>query len=78
MNPRTGELLALAAAAFPPEGFEEIVGKRMEMVARLKLAGQPAAQVNLQSRSPLAGWAKKKRKEKIAAKSRRRNRNGQR
>jgi hypothetical protein len=74
MNPNTGELRALMRDEKDPEGFERIVGRRLEAVARLKLDGKPTAQVNLMSRSPLAEWAKKKRREKIAAKSRRRNR----
>ncbi len=74
MNPNTGELRALMRDEKLPSGFEEIRGRQMEMVARMKLAGQPTAQVNLKSRSPLADWAKKKRKEKMAAKSRRANR----
>lgn len=74
MNPNTGELRAAMREEDKRDGFEAIVGRRMEMAARMKLGGQPTAQVNLMSRSPLAAWAKKKRREKIAAKSRRRNR----
>ena len=52
----------------------------MNRLARLKIAraeqsgNVEAARVNLRSKHPLADWAKKKRKAKIAAASRRRNR----
>lgn len=77
MDSSTGRLIALAKNLRGedelPEGFDLLPGN-LEMTARLKLSGQPAAQVNLRSNTPLANWARKKRLEKIAAKSRRRNR----
>ena len=80
MNPNTGHLIAdmddkdmqakLARSIF---NYERIPANLAQEAVR-KLRGQPEAQVNLMSRTPLAKWAKKKRLEKIAAKSRRRNR----
>jgi hypothetical protein len=84
MNPDNGQLRATRRGEQMPEGFEEVPSE-LDVIARLKMAraeeqarlpGQ--AQVNLMSGSPLAKWAKKKRLEKIAAKSRRRNRHGKR
>lgn len=76
MNPNTGELMALQRDEKAPDGFERLRGRQVEMFARLKLgrSDDGRAQVNLRSQSPLAQWAKKKRKAKIAAASRRRNR----
>lgn len=71
MNPNTGLLIAAAAAL--TSGFERIP-PQLEMFAKLKLAGRPQAQVNLRGHTPLAQWARKKRKAKIAAASRRKNR----
>lgn len=87
MNPNTGELMALGANEKAPDGFERLPGG-LQKIAALKLRiaaigalaaaamtpSAPSAQVNLRSGSPLAVWAKKKRKAKIAAASRRRNR----
>lgn len=73
MNPYSGHLIADMTTADRENGYERIPAE-LEKRARLKLAGQPEAQVNLRSRSPLAQWAKKKRLDKIAQKSRRRNR----
>lgn len=85
MNPDTGELCALRRDEKAPEGFERLP-QDLSRIARLKLFaaamgamagasyGPAPARVNLRSGSPLAQWAKKKRKAKIAAASRRRNR----
>lgn len=74
MNPNTGELRRIAEGMAMPAGFETLDNRRLEQIARRKLDREEPAQVNLRSRSPLADWAKKKRKAKIAAASRRRNR----
>jgi len=85
MNPNTGELMALQLGEKLPDGFERLP-RGLDRIARLKLfaaaigamacaaSGPAPARINLRSGSPLAQWAKKKRKAKIAAASRRRNR----
>lgn len=85
MNPYTGELRRIKADELMPAGFEQ-VPRELDLAARLKLDEQLgrryypvqaeglSAQVNLKSQHPLALWAKKKRKAKLAAASRRRNR----
>lgn len=73
MNPETGELMRLRKGDGLPEGFEPLP-RELFLEAERKLRGQDTAQVNVRSQTPLAKWAKKKRIEKIAAKSRRRNR----
>ncbi|MGL4526736.1 MAG: hypothetical protein ACRCUC_07145 [Aestuariivirga sp.] len=86
MDINSGRLMSLAAALrgeLPP-GIEEVPAE-LRVAARLALdrpsppdraRGDPC--VNLRSNHPLATWARakraEKRKEKIAAKSRRRNR----
>ena len=80
MNPDTGELRRLLKGE-SRDGFEPLPDS-LQLIARMKMARREAeainalapARVNLRSRSPLAEWAKKKRKAKIAAASRRRNR----
>ena len=77
MDCSSGRLVALAKnlkgdAELPP-GFDP-VPPELALVARMKLGGKPEAQVNMRGTTPLAQWAKKKRREKIAAMSRRRNR----
>lgn len=73
MNPYTGELMALREGQSVPCGFE-ILPNDLQGIAKLKLAGNERAVVNLNSHSKLAKWAKDKRKAKIAAVSRRKNR----
>lgn len=76
MNPDTGELRALRRGEAMPEGFDA-VPDFLHKLASLKLRThqeEPVVRVNLRGASPLALWAKKKRKAKIAAASRRRNR----
>ncbi|MBP6692926.1 MAG: hypothetical protein KA162_10860 [Xanthomonadales bacterium] len=89
MNPDTGHLFRLRHGADAPEGTE-ILPDDLQRYARLKMQlvagisvgyepygpgdGQPAAQVNLRSSTPLAKWAKRKRLERIRNKSKRRNR----
>ena len=83
MNPHTGEL-AMLREGEERAGFERVPGRlqqmarekmrRFEQMARTESFVPEAPKVNLLSRSPLALWAKKKRKAKIASASRRRNR----
>ena len=80
MNPNTGHLIAdmddtnmLERLKHRMLDYERIPANLAQEAVR-KLRGEPEAKVNLMSRTPLAAWAKKKRLEKIAAKSRRRNR----
>lgn len=86
MNPDTGHLFRLRHGADVPEGTE-VLPDDLQRYARLKaqlvsglsigyeeLDGQPVAQVNLRSSTPLAKWAKRKRLERIRNKSKRRNR----
>lgn len=84
MNPDTGELRALMRDQKLPDGFERVPGGFFERIAQEEMriareAGQESARINLRSDHPLAKWAAKaraakKRKAKIAAASRRRNR----
>lgn len=76
MNPFSGHLIDLKDAALPA-GYDR-VPRALEREAAAALAGKSEAHINLGKRTTLAVWAKKKRLEKIAAKSRRRNRNGKR
>ncbi len=80
MNPNTGHLVADIDDAETQSklmrklmDYERVPANLAQEAVR-KLRGEPEAHVNLMSRTPLAVWAKKKRLEKIAAKSRRRNR----
>lgn len=77
MNPDTGHLFRLRRGEAAPESTEALPDD-LHLMARLKMdratkAEQPV-QVNLRSSTPLAKWARKKRLEKIRAKSRRINR----
>jgi hypothetical protein len=77
MDCSSGRLMALAKnlkgdVELPP-GFDP-VPPDLALCARMKLAGRPEAQVNMRGTTPLALWAKKKRREKMAATSRRKNR----
>ena len=74
MNPDTGHLFRLRRGEAAPEGAEALPD-RLQRQAQLKIQRDPSAQVNLRSSTPLAKWAKRKRIEKIRAKSRRINRN---
>lgn len=79
MNPNTGHLVNLEDEGMLARLSRKLVDyeripQEFQRDAMRKLNGQPEAQVNLMSRTPLAKWAKKKRLEKLAAKSRRRNR----
>lgn len=74
MNPYTGHLVALDDGEAVPPDYEAIKSRYMRVIAEKELAGQRETHVNLQAKTPLAQWAKKKRKAKIAAKARRINR----
>lgn len=69
MNPDTGELRRLRRGEAMPEGFDPLP-RALTRLATLNSAGA----VDLTQRGRLQNWAKKKRKAKIAAASRRRNR----
>ena len=84
MNPFTGHLVDLDSDEFRHLRKEltrsdyEPLPQTLQQAARTKLRGRPEAQVQLNSGSALAAWAKKKRKNrrrnKIATQSRRANR----
>jgi hypothetical protein len=75
MNPHTGDLVRNMAAveSFAEAAFQK-VPERLQAAAEAELGGRDAVRVDLRKRGPLQDWAKKKRREKIAAKSRRGNR----
>jgi hypothetical protein len=76
VNPHTGHLVRLedeAALAKLAESYERLP-KELEAEATKALAGNFETHIDLRGKTPLAEWAKKKRKAKIAAKSRRINR----
>ena len=76
MNPYSGHVVQLDSEAFRRalgERYERLPDELQAEAAKV-LDGKTEAHVNLRKRSPLADWAKKKRKAKIAAKSRRANR----
>ena len=78
MNPYTGDLLRITAAdlgAARVQGFQRLP-LSLQVDAEAILGQQDRARVDLRKRGPLQEWAKKKRKAKIAAKSRRENRRG--
>lgn len=72
MNPNTGELVRFLEGQ--DERLKRIRGATLQREAMRELAGRDRATVDLQARTPLAAWAKKKRKAKISTASRRRNR----
>lgn len=86
MNPDTGHLFRLRRGEDAPEGTEILPDDlqryaelKARMVAGVKVGygpgtGEPVAQVNLRSSTPLAKWAKRKRLERIRNKSKRINR----
>lgn len=74
MNPDTGLLVDLLKTARKDTGLVEPLPARLAREARKELRDRPTAVIDLSKRTPLAAWAKKKRKAKAAAESRRRNR----
>lgn len=77
MNPMTGELRMFKGDDEIPEGFERIPAL-LRREAMLELEGKNAAHVDMNGPSKLVNWAKRKsenkRKAKIAAASRQKNR----
>lgn len=81
MNPNTGRLMSMAAGIGLAAGYEQVPAE-LDVLARNKMLRAAIArtepQVNMNSQHPLAKWGRAKRKEKrkakIAAASRRRNR----
>jgi len=75
MNPSTGHLVK--SLCFAPEGLKtdyEPVPPELERAAQKKLAGKEETTVSLASGGKLSRWAAKKRKEKMAKESKRKNR----
>lgn len=78
MNPYSGHLVRLeneAALEAFGEKYQRIPAE-LQAEAEKALGGARETRIDLRRGSPLSAWAKKKRKEKIAAKSRRINRQG--
>jgi hypothetical protein len=78
VNPYTGDLLRITAtdlAAAQAQGFQKLPIS-LQVDAEAILGQQERVRIDLRKRGPLQDWAKKKRKAKIAAKSRRENRRG--
>lgn len=73
MNPYTGHLIAAVDALALTRGYETLP-KRLQEEAKKELAGHTDTRIDLRKGGPLQDWARKKRKAKIAAKSRRTNR----
>lgn len=74
MNPHTGHLVANMEAVRALGDAYLALPAKLESEAKAALAGRTEVHIDLRGRTPLAEWAKKKRKAKIAAKSRRINR----
>jgi hypothetical protein len=76
MNPYTGDLVRNMAAVetLAEAALFQKVPESLKAAAEAALGGKDAVRVDLRKRGPLQDWAKKKRREKIAAKSRRGNR----
>lgn len=73
MNPNTGHLIAELNDEKSRDGYLRLP-QGLQRAARRELSGRTDTHINLRAQTPLATWAKKKRKAKIAAASRRRNR----
>lgn len=73
MNPYTGHLYALNEGESPFADYE-VVPQELERAAGMKLNGKSDAHVSLTSGGKLSNWAANKRKAKIAASSKRKNR----
>jgi uncharacterized membrane protein YccC len=78
MNPYTGDVIRIGAdyeeiARALTAKFERLP-QELEAAAAAALGDKQQVRVDLRAPGPLQDWAKKKRKEKIAAKSRRINR----
>lgn len=73
MNPFTGHMVILADGMAAPAGYE-VLSEKLKKHAEAQLEGKQETYVDLRRKGPLQDWAKKKRKQKIAAQSRRANR----
>lgn len=73
MNPHTGHLVATVSTQLLQAGYLALP-EELNRSAALKLNGKSEAYVSLKSGGRLADWAKKKRKAKISAQSKRKNR----
>jgi len=73
MNPNTGHLMEFNPNVALPSDYVQLP-ESLNHAAKVKLAGKKEAYVSLTSGGKLSQWAKAKRKAKIAAASRRRNR----
>lgn len=75
MNPYSGHMVVKTDGEFAAalRGYHEIP-EQLKADAERALAGKNEAHIDLKAKTPLAAWAKRKRKEKLAAKSRRNNR----
>lgn len=73
MEVNTGHLVKLHKDEELKERYERLP-RALQAEATKALAGKESTVVDLKRRSRLSNWAKKKRKAKIAAASRRRNR----
>ena len=73
MNPYTGHLVAITEDQKVPNGYHTLP-EELSRAAAMKLNGRADAYVSLKSGGKLSDWAKKKRKAKIAQKSKRKNR----
>jgi hypothetical protein len=73
VNPYTGHLIESLTDERRRDGYLPVPAS-LSRAARRELAGRGDAHIDLSKPSPLATWAKKKRKAKIAQASRRRNR----
>jgi hypothetical protein len=75
MNPSKGHLVKwLEMVPAELRSGYELVPNELERAAEKKLAGRNEATVSLTSGGKLSRWAAKKRKEKMAKESRRKNR----
>lgn len=73
MNPYTGHLVAGYDPELLKQDYEQLPAK-LEAEAKRELDGKSETTIDLKRHSPLQKWAKMKRKERAAAKSRRINR----
>lgn len=73
MNPYTGHLMTLPEGEELPTGYEWLPVALQDEAAR-QLNGKTETHVNLNGTGRLVDWAQKKRRAKMAAASKRRNR----
>jgi len=75
MDPNTGHLIKLDGANEPPGGYERLPHE-LELAALTALGDGDETMIDLKKHTPLAKWAKRKRKirHKLAKQSRKANR----